>query len=421
MKPQPALSALLPPLLAVVLYLPALTAPFLVDERILFFEARKWLALDPLAPFQIHQGGSGTWRPLLMYLYWLDAGSPTWVSHLLQLLGHGALVWGAHRWLLLRLQPSTAALAALFFAAHSAHVATAGWVGGRADLAATGFVVVSLLAWHRGRTLLCAVAAVLAVLCKETALITPVFFALLWGFEDLGDSVDLRDGAGRARLRSLVLTTLCVAFAGFLSVAHSEVASSYWPSPKAWATAFPQLPLWGLELWLPWFRPLGVGEFSLGASDTLGAIAALSVACAAFLRPGSREQRRAIRCAVALVAASLLPVLHVLPNDGGQWYLLLPSLFVALAWGLYVDGGGRRRGILVLVVAVCALVTFQESLRWRSAAVEVERIIDEARQVEQEHGLEAVSIPPRQDPRNWPHLGPSFCCGLPYQLLEEAP
>ena len=53
--------------------------------------------------------------------------------------------------------------------------------------------------------------------------------------------------------------------------------------------------------------------------------------------------------------------------------------------------------------------------------MEVERIIDEARQVEQEHGLEAVSIPPRQDPRNWPHLGPSFCCGLPYQLLEEAP
>ena len=36
-------------------------------------------------------------------------------------------------------------------------------------------------------------------------------------------------------------------------------------------------------------------------------------------------------------------------------------------------------------------------------------------------GLDAVEAPAPQRAMDWPHRGPSFCCGLPYQLFEPLP
>jgi hypothetical protein len=126
-----------------------------------------------------------------------------------------------------------------------------------------------------------------------------------------------------------------------------------------------------------------------------------------LLGQGLPEWRRGL----GFAGLALLPVLHVLPNDGGQWYLLLPSVGAALAWGAIADAEPRWRRWVVLLVAITALASLGESFAWRRASLDVDRTVDLVRD-----GL--WQEPTRQDPRNWPHRGPSFCCGVPYQVLE---
>ena len=49
----------LPVGLAVLVWLPSLFAPALLDERVMTYEARKWIGLDPIAPWLLPVGGSG--------------------------------------------------------------------------------------------------------------------------------------------------------------------------------------------------------------------------------------------------------------------------------------------------------------------------------------------------------------------------
>ena len=93
------------------------------------------------------------------------------------------------------------------------------------------------------------------------------------------------------------------------------------------------LPAFFVELIAPFFRPIGVGA---GLRDLVGLLLALPVP-GLFIFFGRRSpEQRSWRLGLVLSGLALLPVFHVLPNDGGQWYLLLPSLGAALAWG------GRR-------------------------------------------------------------------------------
>jgi len=379
----------LPPLLAVLVFLPLIGAPLLIDERVLAFEARKWIGLDPLAPWQLPAGGSGTWRPLLVYAYWLDAGASSAVRHGFNLGVHGATAWLVHRWLAQRL-PSTAALVgACWFAVHPAHVATAGWVAGRADglmvLAAVGALVVA-----DKRVLLAGVLGAVAVLFKETgAVIGPMALLVAWmGGRSLRGPVAICVGAGLALTASL---WMAVPGAGYLASAGALDIALSW------------LPPYAIEVLVPTFVPIGVPSVT---RDLLGIVVALPVV-ALFIQIGRSD--RTWLLGVGLAVLALLPVAHVLPNDGGQWYLLLPSVGGALAWGAFaVD---QRRATIALTVLFAAFALY-EAAAWGAASSRVEATLE----LVLPSGPEAA--PPKQDPRTWPHRGPSFCCGLPYQLFE---
>jgi len=364
----------LPPLLSVLVLLPMLDAPLLVDERVQFFEARKWIGLDPLAPWQLPLGGSGTWRPLTTWLFWLDAGAPRIVQHGAQILAQAGLAAAVHRWLEARLSGPAALFGACVFALHPAHVATGGWIGGRPDLAMALCATVALVAADRRRTLAAAALAAGAVLCKETAVVLPV---LAW-----------IAGARRREVGAMAVA------AGLLFVTawiQADVADSYRPGTGGLAIAALWGPVYGLEVLAPLFHPLALW----GPSFALGVLAA-----GLLVRYRPPSWRPAL-----FVGAALLPVAHVLPNDGGQWYLLLPSLGAAWWWGSV----GRPR-LLLPVLAVASLVT---ALQWREASQAVDAVLRSAES--------PADAPPAQDPRDWPHHGPSFCCGLPFQVFEPPP
>ncbi len=375
----------LPPLLAVLPFLPLLTAPRMVDERVLAFEAIKWIGLDPVAPWALPVGGSGTWRPLLTYFYRLDAEAPALVAHGINLGLHAVAAALVHRWLMGRIPKAGALLGACLFAVHPAHVATAGWIGGRAD-GAMVVCAVGALILLRERAWLAGLAAAAAILFKETGVaVLPMLTLLAWADGSLRRAVP-------AWLFGLPVFAVSLLLAG--------VDSGYLPG----ASWLPMATRWGpptlLEVFAPFFVPIGVPSVP---RDVIGLV--LAVPVAAWL--AQRLPKRNVRLGGALVLLALLPVVHVLPNDGGQWYLLLPSVGAALVWGSVAT-----RGVWG-VVALCFALSGYEALQWRAAALDVAATIEEQR------GADPRVAPPRQDSPTWPHRGPSFCCGLPHQLYDE--
>ncbi len=383
---------------ALVPYLPLVGAPLLVDERVLAFEVRKWISLDPLSPWHLPLGGSFTWRPLTAYTYWLDAGAGPWVQHATNLMLHALTVGLAHGWLRRHLAPGPALAAALMWAVHASHVATAGWVAGRADLLMTLFALLALRAQADGRSWACGLFAAAAILCKETGAALPLLLVVVAAVT-----------APPRGWRSAGLASVAVAAAMAWTLKVATVHPDYLPTPAHVGRALPALPLYALELAVPWFQPAGLFELS---RDIIGASLALVILGGMFA-----AGRNSVGFALgwALAALALLPVVHVLPNDGGQWYLLLPSLGVALAWGAVAQA---RPGRWVQVfIGFCAAVTLAESMAWRAAALEIDRVISAAAELP----AEEREPPQRQRPADWPHRGPSFCCGLPYQLFEPPP
>ena len=382
-------------------------APFLADERVLFFEARKFIALDPLAPFQLPLGGSGTWRPLLSYLYWLDSGAPAIVSHGLNLALHLILVLLSWRWMSRLVGARAALMGAALFACHGTHVASAGWVAGRADLLMATCVVVSLLAQQRRRMVLCAIAGGLAVLCKETGLLlVPMLALMAWRREE--------DSPSRWRIPLVTGAVVLPLF--LLSTLRAEVATSYWPSVPSLGTGLLVLPSFAIELIAPLFRPIGLGH---GWLDTAGLILAIPLLTSFVIVGWRSTDRPTWLLGLGLSALALLPVLHVLPNDGGQWYLLLPSLGIGLSWSIVLSDRRLSGALAIGVIGLFALYCSWESSRWAQASVQVDEVIQQAREA-RSAGQNPADVP-RQDPRDWPHMGPSLCCGIPFQVLEDLP
>ncbi|MEE2829657.1 MAG: hypothetical protein VX498_10765 [Myxococcota bacterium] len=375
----------LPVVLAVLPWLMLIDAPMMVDERVMTYEARKWIGMDPLSPWTQPVGGSGTWRPLLVYLYWLDAGLSVPLRHALQLVLHAAFVALAWVWLRGLMRPRAALVAACFLALHPAHVATAGWIGGRADLAMGLCAVAALVAAQRERWWSCALAAGAALLFKETGLALLPVLVLLHGPK-----------------RELLPAALLSSTVFLLSFSLADPAPGYLPTVAGLLAGL----LAGLALFwetlVPWFHPVGMLHLPRDQAGALLALVPLGTALLIGFR--TAEGRRAL----GFLALALLPVLHVLPNDGGQWYLLLPSLGAAWLWGRILDSSHALKWAWIGLL-LTGMAAVWEARAWDRAADRVAEII-------------AVGEDPGpQRPLDWPHRGPSFCCGLPYQVINEAP
>ncbi|MEZ4650517.1 MAG: tetratricopeptide repeat protein [Candidatus Eisenbacteria bacterium] len=198
-------------LIAIAIYLPTLRYGFVgYDDTLLVVQNQPFLSDLGNVPQAFRQGawsvpgfegGNVYYRPAYTLSFMADAqvgGARPLTYHLDNVLQHGiasALV--AVLLLELGYGAWTALLVGAFFAAHPAFVNVVAWVPGRADSLLAIFTLLSVLSWSRlyrhaggpGKTgvttawlfVLGNVAAfALALFTKESAVVLPAIFALLW-------------------------------------------------------------------------------------------------------------------------------------------------------------------------------------------------------------------------------------------------
>lgn len=138
------------------------------------------------------RGHTGYWRPLVLLSFRVEAllagdsaAGLAWLGHVFTLLCHLASTLAL--WKLARtvgLGDTGSLLAAAWFAVHPVHVESVGWASGRTDSLPTALGFLGLAVWlrepaRRGATALLACALVLALLCKETAILWVLLAPLL--------------------------------------------------------------------------------------------------------------------------------------------------------------------------------------------------------------------------------------------------
>ena len=178
-------------LLTAAVYFPVASADFVWDDQWLLVEnVRLRGDLLPLlatdyATLSDLPGQAGYWRPLLMADYWMDwrlFGLDPMGWHLHSLGWHLIAVGFLFR-LLQPFGPWPALGGAAWMALHPLNSEAVAWVSARNDPMATALLLGGLLALRRRERAWWGVGALLslgALLCKESAILAPVF---LWGLE----------------------------------------------------------------------------------------------------------------------------------------------------------------------------------------------------------------------------------------------
>jgi hypothetical protein len=275
-----------------------------------------------------------------------------------------------------------AAIAGLLFALHPALVENVAWISDRFDLMMVFFVLLALVCELRvrypsTRAAVVGVLFMLALLCKETAVVLLALLPLLQGMRRL-TGVNWRrwpqvfHGSGDGK----VWAALLLALLGYLALRYSALGYFYQDdSAMARGTGIQHLLLMGktfvwyalLALWPfgqvlpvhPAQTPVAIGDpwAWLGLAGLIASCAGLAL----VLLRKPRARRPALVCAMAFVA--LVPVLNLVPLTIGDTlvhdrYLILPIAFLALALAMVWDAGKRRYLIAVPTGAwgVAALV-----------------------------------------------------------------
>ena len=360
-------------LLAVLLYLNAISGEFVYDDLTYVQENPSVLGVtgvfdQPLAP---QHPELGLYRPITVLTYrWTYqlAGMDPFPFHLVNALLHAlasllvvslAGFLGANR--------QQAGLAGLLFAAHSIHVEAVAWVVGRAEILATCFGLLTILAHGRPtdrssdvRTWLAALLFGAGALSKETALCLPAFLVL----HDLirREAVPLR----RVALRLLPSALVCLA----VVVLRSQVLGRFGPDVSAHAylgslTLLERAQL-GLAVVGRSLRLLSVPyptsiqydprPFFTATASGLGALVAVSgVALAAGLRRGRNLPGL---LGLVLLAVSLLPVLHLVPFGEvfADRFLYLASTGFCLTGACLLFTATHKPGPVRLALALVLLV-----------------------------------------------------------------
>jgi tetratricopeptide (TPR) repeat protein len=211
--------------LAVLLYLPYLGAPFLWDDLLVLVgnphlalsEIPSHFATDLFSHSRI-ETPQDRYSPLTLTLYSLlhaAAGEAPWIYHLASAILHGLVALLVAR-LALRLteRPGAALAAGLFFAVAPVHVETVVWASAMHTLLWSALALTSLLvATSRERALWRALGASLALaaalLSKESAVVTPLVLGVL-------DAA--RGGAGALRRNVPVYVALVLVLVGYFAL-----------------------------------------------------------------------------------------------------------------------------------------------------------------------------------------------------------
>ncbi len=184
---------------AIATYLTALPNEFVSDAASLIpgnaslFNSHEWLAWFSRPYFWGSNQRGSLYRPLtvLSYLATIRAGGvapfPFMVGNVLLHAGVSVLVLALGRSLI---GPHGGLLGALLFAVHPLHTESVAWIGGRTDLVASLFALVSVLSFLRATrqdarrpalfTGLAVVAYFAGLLSKEHVITLPAWFAFAW-------------------------------------------------------------------------------------------------------------------------------------------------------------------------------------------------------------------------------------------------
>lgn len=373
--PSAWVGALLPVVVAVVLYAPALRFGFIWDDPLVLAQLRAmhgWR--DLLVPPEIVP--KFYYRPFIFLTFMLDrmfgGESPLWFHATVvgwHALATGLVFWFARLWLG-SARVLEAGLAALLFAVHPMHVESVAWIAGRSDVIATVFVLATALlaartdrrwtAWAAAMTL------ALALSSKEMA----VAAVLL---------VPLRDVcADRClhwrRYMPLILVTggyfllrrraLGTAGGGFATGADPAATAHDLVAAVGWYGAKFVLPI-QLNAYVP-DVPGGLFYPALG-------VAVLSVACAGMIVAWRAECREVTFltawCLVTLAPSLLVIVRRSASAALAERYVYLPSVaaVVLVAWGVarWRAKGGCGRMAVAAVGVVALLGAGQSTLRAR--------------------------------------------------------
>jgi tetratricopeptide (TPR) repeat protein len=325
-------------------------------------------------------------------------GSGVFGWHLVSLLLHLTVVFLVYllgrQW---ELPGEAAAATALLFGLHPAHCESVAWVSGLPDPLAAVFVLSSLILYERNcrgalsrwSTLAgCAGLALLAMLCKEVAIVFPVFIALREWQDRSEHQETLRVRLSRVLRRTLpffaaavVYIGLRYAVLGFISKAEPKTVGV--TGAQVLLTIPSALLSYARLLWMPY--PLAI-TYPLGyvasAADPRFWAAALAVAAMVagawwLVRSSAAGQK-----ALLFLILFLLPVLNLKafnPQESliHDRYLYLPSvgfcmlIALGLVWLSAKFGAGQTifRTATALIAGILLLLTVNQNQSWQNDLV----------------------------------------------------
>ncbi len=366
-------------LLAFACFAPSLLAGFVYDDVLLiaqnpYAQSFEYLSRAFTTHFWDTAGRDSTellryYRPLVSASYLVDwrlgSGAP-WLFHLTNTLLHSLAVLLAARFTrrifrgsLLWLLPT------LVFAFHPTRIESVVWVAGRTDLMMTVGMLLSVEAAAMARRssdrpwlALSAASAILALLCKEIAVVTPLLIVA-------DRSVEAHRRPAKAKPAAAGygdVAMVGLACAGYLLVRHWLMPLGNVSRELTPATFLAALEGYAQRLLWPWpqssfLRPLVVGE--AGFVHPIWQIAGgalVLLGCLALLALSARRQRPAFWFLVTALV-SLAPVLHFVPTglpvlvSDRFWYF--PLLPLAIGLTLFFERALRqllelRLGLLIV-------------------------------------------------------------------------
>ena len=299
---------------------------------------------------------------------------PGW--HLMNLLVHVAATVAVY-FLLKRLSGNrlVAALAALLFGVHTAHVESISWISGIPDPLAALFYVPSLL-WYvryreegQGKWLVASVVAFgLAILCKETPLALPLVLCV-WELTRCNWRPSLA-----LRLKDIVLQMIpyAVVAAAYLALRFSVLGRISWkhpfmarvPDSAIWMTVPYVFVNYLKHLLAPFHLSLIYGtSFIASPADPrfllpVGILVGLGFILWIYRKKLSQQ----VWVAIAMMVAPLLPVLNLkvfhyeyIIQDR---YLYLPSIGFCYLIGILILRLASKRASLALATSVALLLAF---------------------------------------------------------------
>ena len=361
-----ALSFIVISVVVTIAYAPGLSDPFLFDDyrHLSNSSSRSWGEMITNAFFVRPPADDFSFRPIGHITYWLDyrwAGFESLRWHLWNVLVHAAnsiLVFVLARQL--KLSRAASIFAGLVFAVHASHAEVTGWIAARFDLLAFLFSLLALIAllqfvdYRKPLWLaMMVLTTLLALLSKEAAFSLPLMALCLIPFR-------------RIAARSIVklagmMTAICAIVFIYRAWLLGGIGGYQMENGTPTILNFNLLRtlnallfrLWGLLLF-----PLNWSVLPEKWLIVASVLMLLLMAAALFLRLLHADRSR-LMASLGLILAGALPVQHLLlisSDLAGARILYLPTLGLALFWGILLQGCDKPKFAIVLGAS---LIVFQ--------------------------------------------------------------